>query len=885
MASAYSRLLERSPSRTFGVVATFLSSTSHGFIRSASGGAWTVPVGTGCTLSRAVPIFCAILALLANSNASYSGPNDGGVLLVHADPLTVFSADQAPYSGDSQVRPCSPRTNLPTYGTESSDYVWWVTAVFPQGSNPSLREVRFGINYVEPGVGLLSFGSSGDGESSSQNWPNPGSGTSVFWDEAQVSNTTEVYWFAGYGYYSSSTFSLQAHPTKGGLFRDGASPPNEDPIADYGVLGFGEEPGYSPVVDPLCTIQELVDAAASGDTIRVSNGVYSGPGNRDIDFGGKNLVLIGNPTSPDSCIINCEGSVGNQHRAFVIDNNAVVAVEGFTMVNGYVDTGVSGVAHGGALVVDDGDATFRNCVFRNSEDGDSNGQGGAVAMGVRTRRGNLTVEDCAFENNVARGSGGGLGGAICMTTSEGTGQTLIARRCSFASNSVQTLPGVNLGLGGGVHVGIRGIAEFDSCQFVGNVAEGDGGGISAWPEAVLDVRSTSFASNSAGRQGAAIHADGADRLSVDGAVFSGQTNGDWAVIASQVGDMSLSQSLGVWLGVFLEQCTVVIDGLRMVDCSPASIVLDGCVGELNDCELGLTFSPTGSGGQDRLVVDGQSSITLRRTLVTGCGSDPGVQIRDGSSVTMVNSTVIGGIEISESQLVQDLSLVRSIVCGGIDVVNSPTDISADCCALVGVGNNYGDQSPIDTDPLLCVPPEYCENWGPFDLHLQAESPCLPANSPCGELVGAVGAGCQVPVGACCVGSLCELRPEQACGPDDYLGDGTDCEPENPCNHSSSVSDYSMSEGLAVTVRPNPSTGSCSLEWNAPAGGMAQLAIFDSSGRLVRRLVETLPVGGRKQAHWDGRDDGGARLPSGIYHYRLAMEPTGENAVGRILLTR
>jgi hypothetical protein len=44
-----------------------------------------------------------------------------------------------------------------------------------------------------------------------------------------------------------------------------------------------------------------------------------------------------------------------------------------------------------------------------------------------------------------------------------------------------------------------------------------------------------------------------------------------------------------------------------------------------------------------------------------------------------------------------------------------------------------------------------------------------------------------------------------------------------------------------------------------------LEIFDSRGRLVRRLLEEAPQGiGEYAVPWDRTDDGGARVSAGIY---------------------
>lgn len=92
------------------------------------------------------------------------------------------------------------------------------------------------------------------------------------------------------------------------------------------------------VPSPECpTIQAGVDSAAAGDTVLVADGVYSGEGNRDIDFGGKAIVVM-SENGPEVTIIDCQGSSLDPHRAFLFysGEEATSLVRGFTMQGGYV---------------------------------------------------------------------------------------------------------------------------------------------------------------------------------------------------------------------------------------------------------------------------------------------------------------------------------------------------------------------------------------------------------------------------------------------------------------------------------------------------------------------------------------------------------------------
>jgi hypothetical protein len=69
--------------------------------------------------------------------------------------------------------------------------------------------------------------------------------------------------------------------------------------------------------------------------------------------------------------------------------------------------------------------------------------------------------------------------------------------------------------------------------------------------------------------------------------------------------------------------------------------------------------------------------------------------------------------------------------------------------------------------------------------------------------------------------------------------------------------------------PNPFNPTTTIHYDVPeAGGKVTLRIFDVSGRLVRTLADGVETQGSKQATWDGRDDRGHRVATGVYFCRL-----------------
>ena len=77
----------------------------------------------------------------------------------------------------------------------------------------------------------------------------------------------------------------------------------------------------------------------------------------------------------------------------------------------------------------------------------------------------------------------------------------------------------------------------------------------------------------------------------------------------------------------------------------------------------------------------------------------------------------------------------------------------------------------------------------------------------------------------------------------------------------------LSDMLAQNA-PNPFNPRTMIRYASAADGEVSLRIYDLRGRLVRNLVDSKLPAGKHQASWDGRDDGGRVLPSGVYHYVL-----------------
>jgi len=89
--------------------------------------------------------------------------------------------------------------------------------------------------------------------------------------------------------------------------------------------------------------------------------------------------------------------------------------------------------------------------------------------------------------------------------------------------------------------------------------------------------------------------------------------------------------------------------------------------------------------------------------------------------------------------------------------------------------------------------------------------------------------------------------------------------------------------VALSVATNPSPRGAAFTYATPFEGHALLAIYDVSGRLVRTLLDASVPAGTRTVTWDGVDEAGHDVGSGVYFARLV---TGSGSDGeKVLIVR
>ncbi len=79
--------------------------------------------------------------------------------------------------------------------------------------------------------------------------------------------------------------------------------------------------------------------------------------------------------------------------------------------------------------------------------------------------------------------------------------------------------------------------------------------------------------------------------------------------------------------------------------------------------------------------------------------------------------------------------------------------------------------------------------------------------------------------------------------------------------------------ISLSNFPNPFNPSTTISYNIPESGNVNLAIYNIKGQRVRRLIDAQLSSGHYTIVWDGKNDSGKTVSSGIYFYQLQIDGT------------
>jgi hypothetical protein len=101
--------------------------------------------------------------------------------------------------------------------------------------------------------------------------------------------------------------------------------------------------------------------------------------------------------------------------------------------------------------------------------------------------------------------------------------------------------------------------------------------------------------------------------------------------------------------------------------------------------------------------------------------------------------------------------------------------------------------------------------------------------------------------------------------------------ENTTN-TSSPNKFELSQNY-----PNPFNPSTTISYQLSRSGKVQIAIFSATGQLIRLLIDEQVSAGSHEAIWNGNDDSGKFVSSGVYFYQLKIDGSSEQTKKMLLL--
>jgi len=206
-----------------------------------------------------------------------------------------------------------------------------------------------------------------------------------------------------------------------------------------GLIASIGRAGALRVPEDFPTIQAALNGARGGDSVMVSDGVWTGPANRNLDFWGKAITLQ-SVHGPDACIIDCQGA-GRGFHFHRGETNASV-VRGFTIRN------ARGL-FGGAILIESCSPTIAECVLTANR---SDSGGSAISM---NGPGRPIVTQCVIAHNA------GVGAAVTAVQCS----PLISQSMVTDNEAIGFFPG-------GISFGACTGAEIRSCVIANNFSLG-----------------------------------------------------------------------------------------------------------------------------------------------------------------------------------------------------------------------------------------------------------------------------------------------------------------------------------------------------------------------------------------------------------------------------
>jgi len=116
---------------------------------------------------------------------------------------------------------------------------------------------------------------------------------------------------------------------------------------------------------------------------------------------------------------------------------------------------------------------------------------------------------------------------------------------------------------------------------------------------------------------------------------------------------------------------------------------------------------------------------------------------------------------------------------------------------------------------------------------------------------------------------------------DYHGEGPICQVQP----AAAVEEGGVSHPALFQLfqnYPNPFNPQTTIEYSVPRASFVKLVIYDMLGQEVRSLVDEFQHSGVRSIIWEGKNNNGQLVPSGVYTYRIAADGFGQSSKALML---
>ena len=268
-------------------------------------------------------------------------------------------------------------------------------------------------------------------------------------------------------------------------------------------------PGNQP------TIQAGIDAAEDGDTVLVADGTYTGEGNKNLDFKGKDIKVT-SENGHENCIIDCE----DDGRGFYFHSGETEdsVVSGFTITNGSVNNG------GGIYCCDFSSPTIEDNIITGNS---TQNEGG----GIFCSDSSPTIQNNEIIGNWAGNNGGGM--YLAFSSPKIQNNSIIGNKAGHR--------------GGGIGCDLYSSPTIQNNEIIGNATR-DGGGLNCGMTASPKIINNTISRNLASTRGGGIYCWDSSSVTVLNTIFWADSPDEIIFDASSKINITYSDIQGGWPG-------------------------------------------------------------------------------------------------------------------------------------------------------------------------------------------------------------------------------------------------------------------------------------------------------------------------------------------------